>query len=96
MEHVIDTFRGNRKSLVQMKDYKTAIQEMGDGQISGFSFMNMNDLLKVSAILPENEEIGKENLEKVSEQFRYIWGSSMVEDDVIHSVIFIPLYDRSK
>lgn len=96
MENVIDTFRGNRKSIVQMKDYKTAIQEMGDGQISGFSFMNMNDLLKVSAILPENEEVGKENLEKVSEQFRYIWGSSMVEDDVIHSVIFIPLYDKSK
>ncbi|MEQ8192473.1 MAG: hypothetical protein ABRQ39_31195, partial [Candidatus Eremiobacterota bacterium] len=69
----------------------TAIQEMGDGHVTGFSYVNMNDILKVSAILPENEEIGKENMKKVSEQFRYIWGSSMVEDDGIHSVMFIPL-----
>ncbi len=91
MEHVIDTFRGNKKSILKMKDYKTAIQEMGDGHVTGFSYMNMNDILKISAILPENEEIGKENMQKVSEQFRYIWGSSMVEDDGIHSVMFIPL-----
>ena len=91
MEHVIDTFRGNKKSILKMKDYKTAIQEMGDGHVTGFSYMNMNDILKVSAILPENEEIGKENMKKVSEQFRYIWSSSMVEDDGIHSVMFIPL-----